>query len=256
MPIPLLGALAIGAAGAGLAQGTASVVQTGKQKKQNKRRIDELVEMRNGGRFALTDSEQSALEANMMGGSRRAAAQARSRGEQLLAAGAAGGTATGGDFARLRQEQAEVVGRGSQETAQAVRQADNERRRELEAELAGREALNSELGNQQVRNVFGALSAGIGTIGAAAGSGVFGVTKEEVDAADAVAQEQPEAVQRAKDAITFRESMAAQQQAIPGGGATLDPIASESLGIDVFQTPDGRFMWRDEFGQLQPLPGM
>lgn len=278
MPLPLMGALAIGSLAAGAGQGIANAVATGKQKKQNKRRMDELIEQRNAGRFGLDATEQMTLENEMLNPARRAATQQRRRSEQLMGTGGANPA----DLARLRTEQAEGLGRVGQQAALEVARADRAKADSQERELQQRQQANDMYRTAQINNAFGTVVQGLDTLGAAAGEGpnAFGnfnpfgkPNKKAVEEAAEVAKQNPEQVARAKAEIVAQQKQAEEEArarsvadlafpdavwAGPGDNeVTVDEQLSAEYGVPILRTLTGELLFRDpEDGQLHPFAGV
>ena len=255
MALPLAAAFGALGAGVGAAQAIGDVAGLGKAKKQNREELERLIAMRNEGRMGLSEEEQAILQSGLTAKTQASAASTRRRAEQL---GATGGIRSGADLARLRQEEAQTVGRAGAQNVLTVRAASEERRREQERELAARQAADTRLGSDQRAAAFGGIGEGLQAAGQAAiYADLFKkrpeATPENVAAAEDVAAREPEAVAAALE--QQRASGVAGLSMRPGatpGVAMMDQALSMRAGVPVFRSADGS-LHAEVNGQRVPL---
>lgn len=154
MPLPLIVPLLAGAGALQVAGGIAQNAATRKYRKANEAQIDELAELERKGQLGLTPAEQRLLDQRLNAPVAAAAAEARSRAEQLGAAQ----EMTGADAARLREEQTRATARGAQEAALQVIAADEQKAAQQKAELEQRMAVAAQQKADTVARTFGSAA--------------------------------------------------------------------------------------------------
>ena len=179
--IPFLTPLALGAtglsAGLGIAQGIAQYGANDKLQLRNDRKLRKLVEMERNGNLGLTGNQKQLLDQRLMAPVATAAAQQRSRGEQMLASAGGLGGASGGDLSRMRQEQATTTSQAQQQAALEIADRDEARKLQQKNEEEQRAAMRASMKMDDWNALFGTASQAMGTVGAMAGAtpGTFGM---------------------------------------------------------------------------------
>jgi len=166
MPIPLLAPLALGTAAVGIGQAVQSVKANDELQKRNKMKLDQLLQRERTGELGLSGTQKTLLDQQLNSPIAAMAAQGRERGEQLMAASGGG---SGADLSRLRTEQARTVSDASQNAALQIAAANEQRRQEERNEIEQRAAAQAAMKRDDVNSTFGALSDGLGAVGALAG---------------------------------------------------------------------------------------
>lgn len=169
MPLPLLVPLIAGgiSAAAGAAGGIAPTLANNQLQKRNREKLDELLQREKQGKLGLTPAQQRILDQRLQSPVAAAAAEARSRAEQIQAAG---GVQSGADLSRLRTEQTRQVATGAQQAALQVAMADEAARASQLDEIEQRSQMKAQMKADDIAQILGAVSQTAGTVGLAAGS--------------------------------------------------------------------------------------
>lgn len=160
--LPLL-PLALGGLGvAGVGGGIAQAIAGNKYAKYNK---DQLAKLQKGPK-GLSAKQEDLLQTRLMSPVQTAAAQARSRAEQIQASSGAG--ASGADLSRLRTEQTKTLADSAQNAALQIAAADEAKKQATKQEIEQRMALQSQIRKDNIGAIFGGLSQTAGAAGAIA----------------------------------------------------------------------------------------
>lgn len=134
---------------------------------RNREELDKLLALEQSGGLGLTPTQQRTYSHTLMDPVRQAAAAARSQNEQLQTA--LGGSSSGADLSRLRQEEQRQVGGAAQNAALQLAALNEAAMQGQKREIEQRTALKSGLREDDTRNILGGLAAAGGALGAAAG---------------------------------------------------------------------------------------
>jgi hypothetical protein len=174
----MLGALIAGgiSAAAGAASGIAPTLANNQLQKRNREKLDELLAREKQGLLGLTPAQQRILDQRLQAPIAAAANEARTRAEQIQAAG---GVTSGADLSRLRTEQSRQLAGGAQAAAMQVAQADQAAKAAQLDEIEQRDRLKAQMKADDYAQILGAVSETAGATGLLAGSppGTFQLTE-------------------------------------------------------------------------------
>lgn len=156
----------VGGGAAGIGQGIAGALGNNGEQKLVNQQLDRLTRKKQQGNLGLSGEQQQMMDQALNAPVQNAAAQARSRAEQIAAAS---GSSSGADLSRLRQEQGRTVATGAQNAAAQIQSADVQKRQQQLDEINRLTALKSGLKQDDYSSIFGGLSQVAGAAGGAAG---------------------------------------------------------------------------------------
>lgn len=179
MPLPLLAIGAAAAGAAGLGQAVYSAAAGNPAQRRNRQQLERLLEQERAGNLGLSATRQRLMYQQQTDPVRNYAMQQRQNYERVAAAT---GDQSGGDLARLRQEQGRMIGRASQDAALNVAAADEQRRQQQRAEIDQRTAARTAYNQQRAAQTFGGVAQMGAAVGQLAGSpaGMLGPLTERI----------------------------------------------------------------------------
>jgi len=136
----------VGATG-NLITGIAGATSDRGMQKRNKQQLEELLLKEKTGGLGLSGQEERGIENSTLLPAQKAAAEARSRAEQLMAAG---GQASPGDLQKNAQIQAAQMAQGRQQAAQAINAANLQKQQQQKAEIEARLAQKAEMAQRDI----------------------------------------------------------------------------------------------------------
>lgn len=161
MPFPLMALPMLAGAGSDVIGGILSATSDRAQQQHNKKRLNELLAMEKKNQFGLDPDERRNLNAQTYNPAANAAADARSRAEQLMSAG---GATSGADLVASQKAQAGQNAQSRQQAAQIVNAANIQKKNEQKSELEARLAQKSEMAQRDINKagvpITNALAAG------------------------------------------------------------------------------------------------
>jgi hypothetical protein len=148
-----------------------STTSNNRLQRNNNEELDRLKKLKEGGGFGLTPVQQRQMTNDMLAPMQQAAAQGRSRNEQLATAMQQGG-ASGAALSRLREEEGRAVGQAANQVAGQVRSADQAAEAQQRAEFEGRLQSQAQMKNNDIETMNRAISSIMSGAGMGAGAPV------------------------------------------------------------------------------------
>ena len=158
--LPMMAIPGLVSAGVGLAQGIAGATSDRTQQQWNKKRLEELMKLQQQGQLGLSGNERRQLNAQTYQPAANAAAEARSRAEQLMAAG---GQTSGADLVASQKAQQGANAQARQQAAQIVNAANLQKQAQQKNELEARLAEKSRMAQRDVGMVGDAVQDALAT---------------------------------------------------------------------------------------------
>jgi hypothetical protein len=138
--------------------------------RHNREELERLEKLKKGGGFGMTPVQQRQMTNDLLAPMQQAAAQGRSRQEQLQTAMQQGG-ASGAALSRLREEEGRLVGQGANQVAGQVRAADQAAAERLKAEYEARLQSKAQMKSNDIETINRSISQAMSGAGMAAGAG-------------------------------------------------------------------------------------
>jgi hypothetical protein len=148
--LPLLALPALVSGAGKVAQGVGNALADRKQQQYNKEQLNKLMELQKKGQLGLTGQERRTVHQGVFAPAAQAAMQARTRAEQL---GAAGGQTGGADLSRLQQQQAQQGAMAQQQASQIVNAANLQKQQQQRQEIEQRLQAKSAMAKNDVNSI-------------------------------------------------------------------------------------------------------
>jgi hypothetical protein len=203
---PVTLAIALGLTGAGpIVTGIADATADRQAQQRNKAELEKLLGKEERGELGLDPEQRKLLDQQLNAPVQTAAAQARTRAEQIANA-ISGGNTTGQQAAQLRKEQQGTLAAGAQRAALAIAGAQEQAKQQQKTEIEQRLQAKAAYKRDDIAKILGPIMELAGKGGMMAGAppgfaqnyGIFGTmySPDELSKLQAAYQQDPAAIEK------------------------------------------------------------